>query len=399
MKKIDEIPAQLNLARLLVAIRQSEHTVRSTLARSLHLSFATVSNLYKVLEEHGYIRSDSLRKSSGGRRAAEITFNPTARYSVALHIEHHLGIRLALLDLSNNVLEEIVIQPSASPSVDDLIAELATKLQAQLERHGIDPSLLIGAGVAIPGMFNRTTGVVQATTSPVLANLNLKDRLERELGCPVYIHNDADMAALAFNIEHSQDARNILLIYFTVGIGLGIVADGDVYTGEAGFAGELGHTRWGCPLESGSPSSGTELKSIISAQSLLAEYHGKPIDDMEFHANWQPLMTELRDQYSSGERRAVELLRERGRFLGQVVGTLADLFDPGVVALGGHIDPILPIWLPIIRERARETSFYAQNRDLVIRDAPNLEKLILTGCGEAAFQEWIKTSNIVEPAP
>ena len=138
MKGIDRIPAELNLARLLLEIRKLDRTVKSSLARSLHLSFATVSNLCKVLEENGYLRGDQLRESSGGRRAAEIRFNPNARFSVAMHIEHDLRVRLALLDLYNRVVEEVVVEPDSVSSVDELSDMIEEKHRAQLERHNID---------------------------------------------------------------------------------------------------------------------------------------------------------------------------------------------------------------------------------------------------------------------
>lgn len=396
MRHIDGISSHPNLARLLLEIRASDGTVRSNLARSLHLSFATVSNLYKVLEENGYIRSDELRQSSGGRRAAEIRFNPRARHSIAIHIEHHLCVRLALLDLSNNVVEETYIEPDHGMSADEVIGEIAAMHRAQLERHRVDQSLIIGAGVAIPGFLNRTSGIVQATTSSVLANLNLRDRLERALSCPVHIQNDADMAALAFSIEHGQDVQNILLIYFTVGIGLGIVIRGSVYNGETGFAGELGHTRWGCKTADDGTIISAELKSLVSVQSLLAEYHNRSFDDEALHQRWLPMMEDLRKQHAKGDERAVGVLTRSGRFLGQVVGALADIFDPGVVAIGGHVDPILPVWLPPIRDQARISSYYTRSRDLMITEVPDLESAILTGCGETAFQQWLRTSDIVK---
>ncbi len=394
MKHIEHLPAQLNLARVLLEVRQSDGTVRSSLARSLHLSFATVSNLSKVLEQNGYIVSDELRESAGGRRAAQIRFNPTARYTLGLLIEHDLRVRLALMDLDNTVVEELVIEASTVATVDELIDLIAERHRQQLERHGIDRSIVIGAGVAVPGVFNRTSGVVQATTSSALANLNLKDRLESALGYPCHLHNDADMAALAFSIAPEQDVENFLLIYFTEGIGLGIVINGDVYVGHTGFAGEIGHTRWGYdPLgENGSASA--ELKRLVSVQSILAEYFNKPLESDEFRHDWLRLMDELRRHHGDGEARAIELLRRTGRLVGQLVGTLADIFDPGVVAIGGRIQSILPVWLPIIREQARSSSYLARHRDLMITEARDVDAYILAGCGETAFQEWLKSSEI-----
>jgi len=105
-------------------------------------------------------------------------------------------------------------------------------------------------------------------------------------------------------------------------------------------------------------------------------------------------MKDLHDRYKSGETKAVEILDRTGNYMGRVVSTLSDILDPGVVAIGGRVDPILPIWLPIIREQVRKSSYIARNRDLMVTETPYIESAIMIGCGEAAFQEWIKTSDI-----
>jgi predicted NBD/HSP70 family sugar kinase len=393
--RIKQVPSQLNLARVLLEIRSGGATVRSSLARSLHLSFATVSNLSKILEKNGFLYSSELRESSGGRRPAQLQFNARARFSLGLSIRHDLQVHLALLDLHNQVVEELIIAPPQNGSVDDLIEELSARYRDQLTRHELDPGMVIGAGVAIPGVSNRTTGAVEATTSPLLANLNLRDRLEEALSCPVYIHNDADLAALAFSKAREQDEENILLVYFSEGIGLGIVIGGEVYAGETGFAGELGHIRWGHVVGSGEGGEGLELKRLVSVPAMVSEYFGEAEAETKPRHDWQAMLREIQRQYEDGDPRAHELLQRGGRIVGQLVATLADIFDPGLVAIGGEVQPILPTWMPIVREHARKASFVAKHRDLMIIDAPELDAFVLAGCGEMVFQQWITHSHIV----
>ena len=89
-------------------------------------------------------------------------------------------------------------------------------------------------------------------------------------------------------------------------------------------------------------------------------------------------------------------MRKTGQIIGFVAAALADLFNPEMVILGGNIAPFLDQLLPIIRETAREASFIAQTMDLWITSASDDESLIFRGCGEVTFQQWMKSSNIVE---
>jgi len=386
---------QRNTHRLLVEIRRRETAVRSDLARTLHVSFATISNLCNALQENGYVSTGDTVDSSGGRRPSEIRFNPRARHSVAIHIEHDLRVRVAILDLSCNRIALTALEPGRDAPVEHLVESVREAYISQLQDSNLSESQIIGAGVAIPGVYNKQHGVVQATTSRVLANLNLKDRLETALGCRTHINNDANLAALALSLKNKQDMDNLLLVYFGEGIGLGIIIHGVIYSGQLGFAGELGHTRWALAGSAVATETSADLKSLISITSMLAEYYQKdPGNDPDLHDRLPELVEEFRQMCDQGEKRALALVRRSGHLLGQVVAALADLYDPRIIAIGGRVEPLLPYCLPTIRDQARAFSFVARNRDLQIDPAPDTDALVLAGCGEIVFQDWIDSTDL-----
>ena len=95
-----------NIKRILLEIREKKRIVKSSLARSLHLSFATVSSMCSNLEERGYISSREVRESTGGRRPVSMQFNPSARYTLAIHINHDFKTHVALLDMNHDTTEK-----------------------------------------------------------------------------------------------------------------------------------------------------------------------------------------------------------------------------------------------------------------------------------------------------
>jgi predicted NBD/HSP70 family sugar kinase len=267
--------------------------------------------------------------------------------------------------------------------------------EALMAKNHIRPDQLMGSGVAIPGVFNREKGIVQATTSRLLANINLRERLEARLGTEVFIENDANMAALAQSISLHRRMTNLLFIYFSAGIGLGIIIDGRIYSGTSGFAGEIGHTRW-LIASSGKDALSEDLKSLASMDSVLRQYDEGRHTDEEIKGNADRYIGEFLDACRKQDDRAIAILRKTGQIIGFVAAALADLFNPEMVILGGNIAPILDILLPVVREHARQASFTAQSEDLWIAGASDVESLILKGCGEVTFQEWLKNASILD---
>jgi len=339
-----------------------------------------------------------MRESTGGRRPVSLRFNPNARFTLAIHINHDFNTHLALLDMNHDVVDEAGIFLKGSPSVEALVEAVDSQTQLLMGKNGIEIDRLMGSGVAIPGVFNREKGIVQATTSRLLSNISLRERLEARLGTEIMIENDANMAALAQSISMHRRMSNLLFMYFSAGIGLGIIIDGKIYSGTSGFAGEIGHTRWLVSLPQAEDTRGVDLKSLVSMQNVLMQYYADEHSEEEVSRDSERLTAGFLAACEKQEDKALGVLRRTGQIIGFVVAALADLFNPEMVILGGNIAPYLDLLLPVVREHARQASFTAQSVDLWIAGASDVESLILRGCGEVTFQEWLQNTSILDSA-
>ncbi len=107
----------------------------------------------------------------------------------------------------------------------------------------------------MPSVVEFATGRVRSSVNLHLADFDLRGALQERLGLPVFVDNDATVAALAEAFDESGRPVVQNLVMFTVGTGIGggLVLGGKVYRGTTGAAGELGHTLVGADFGQGVP--------------------------------------------------------------------------------------------------------------------------------------------------
>jgi glucokinase len=126
---------------------------------------------------------------------------------------------------------------------EDVAAEMAAALRDSAEAAKVDPSSLAGIGVGSPGEVDTATGdVTGARNLPGWeGRFALGSSLSDELGPPVRVGNDVDVATLAeFELGAGKPYRTLLGVFWGTGVGGGVIIDGKRWVGR-GAAGEIGH--------------------------------------------------------------------------------------------------------------------------------------------------------------
>ncbi len=215
-----------------------------------------------------------------------------------------------------------------------------------------------GIGISAPGPLNSKTGVIVSPPNlPGWHDVPLGAIVEEEFGLPVYIGNDANVAALA---EASQGAaqgcRHVCYITVSTGIGSGIICDGRLVTGQAGLAAELGHI----PLivEAGQVSS-VELEAAgpaiaRQARQALAAGENTNLHDL-VAGDLERLDARLVGKAAyHGDRLAIDLLAYAGRIIGLSIVTLLHLFNPQIIVIGGGVSKTGELLFAPIRQTVRD---------------------------------------------
>lgn len=340
---------ELNQALVLNLVRQEGHISRAEIAKRTSLSRSTVSNIINELIEAKRIYETQKGESRGGRRPILLELNYRSHCVVGIELATTF-IKLLVTDLKAVILYEhcepfdITVGPHRA-------VELVQRVVAQALRNaGVDGSQVAGVGIGVPGPLAYSEA--QTIAPPIMpgwSGISLRDHFSAALGFPVYVDNDANLAALAeYRLGVAQGIRNAAYIYLgTTGIGAGLVLNGSVYRGDIGSAGEIGHLT----IDEDGPLCSCGSYGCLEAMAGLPQLLRKAAE-LSGGAT-QTLDQLIREAHNKNEP-ICQLFVASGTHLGIAVANLLNLYNPGLVMLGGPLAEAGDLLLETVRATARK---------------------------------------------
>lgn len=239
------------------------------------------------------------------------------------------GTKVSVAVLDGAELSEPQLVKTDTSSSDALVDQL----EGQIRAAGIEDADAVGIG--IPSVVDFASGTARASVNIPLKGVALREVLSERLDTPVYVDNDATVAALAEAHDDEGDAIAGALVMFTVGTGVGggIVLGGQIYRGATGAAAELGHMVIGADLANGAPEAGERFPQEGSLERLAA---GRALDALgERHGLGDGRA--VVEAAQRGDAEALEVLRILGGRLGVGIANAINTFDPDLVVIGGGV--------------------------------------------------------------
>ncbi len=254
------------------------------------------------------------------------------------------GTKVAVATLGDEALSIPTIQPTEAASADGLVDEIVAAVEAVRNQR------TQAVGVGVPSVVEFRTGRVRSSVNLHMENFDLRGALQGRLGLPVFVDNDATLAAVGEAFDDGGRALVQNLVMFTVGTGVGggLILGGKIYRGSTGAAGELGHTLLGASVGDGVPKPG-KFPQAGSLESLAA---GRVLDRIGAEVAQEHPESELGEWAKGGEhidgydvvkaardgdRIAIGALRIIGERLGIGIANAINTFDPDEVVIGGGV--------------------------------------------------------------
>jgi glucokinase len=242
--------------------------------------------------------------------------------------------------------------------------------EARAARPGV-----AAVGLGIPATIDRERGVAVSAVNLPIADLPIRDAVAERTDLPVFVDNDANVAALAeYLYGAARGARNAVMLTIGTGIGGGLILNGEVYRGSTGAGAELGHTvididgprcQGNCPnrgcvetLASGT-AVGREGRAAAerepgSALGKLAAA-GKEIDGRA-----------VTEAALAGDDTSIEVFDLVGSRLGVALSSFANIFEPDKIVIGGGVIAAGDLLLEPARRVLRERALTPMNRTPVV---------------------------------
>jgi predicted NBD/HSP70 family sugar kinase/DNA-binding transcriptional ArsR family regulator len=351
-----------NRLRIIDHLRRTGSASRVDLIRATGLSRTTISKLVAELQADGLVverdgeAAGVAAAPAVGRPPVALTLNPAAGAVVGIDFGHDL-VRVAVADLAGTVLAEERRDIHVDSQAAQAIELAAAMVDAQLAGLGMDLDRAVGIGVAVSAPVLRDTHDPGATSIlPGWSGFAPGGELERRLGRPVLVGNDANLGALAeVRGGAGRGARNVVYVMLSGGIGAGLILDGALFTGHSGLTGELGHVvaePHGRLCRCGNRGC---LETVASAAALLEAL--RPLLGPEVTV--QDAIARAR----AGDPGCRRLFADTGRVVGRALGALCNVVNPELVIVGGELSVVGDVLVGAVGEGIAESTIPAIGRD------------------------------------
>ncbi len=233
----------LNRMLVLDTIRHNGLIARHEVAKATGLAAPTVTVIVNDLIKWNIVHEVGHGESNGGRRPVMLELNSRAAYLFVTRIQRG-EILTAMMDLAGNSLK-MQRQALDTTSPEEVVAVIGSSFDRMVADPDIAREKVLWCGVASPGLVNSFAGIVERSSNLRWGKIQLAKLLSQRLdGIPVRIENISNAAALGektFGAGYS--CPNLIFLNLSVGIGAGIILNGELFGGARGYAGEIGSAR------------------------------------------------------------------------------------------------------------------------------------------------------------
>lgn len=320
---------RLNEGAVLEALRKHGPLSRAALARRLHLSKSTITEIVADLLRRGIVQEVAReRPGPAGRTATLLDIAPNAGSVCGVDIGGTL-VRAAAADLKGRVLARLAEEVSHAGllALEEQVVSLVQRVSAQA---GVRSVPLLAAGVGVPGAVAPETGIVTLCPNlPFLEGVALAPRLEEALGCQVLVENDVNLGAIGEKWRGcATSVPNFAYMAIGTGVGMGIVLNGDLYRGARGFAGEVGYMP--VPTKQGPQA----LEEVIGGEAIARRY----VERLQT-PECRPTVTarHVFDAARKGDPLAMAVVDDVVQAMAWAIASVTATLDLSLVVIGGGV--------------------------------------------------------------
>ena len=230
-------------------------------------------------------------------------------------------------------------------------------------------------GLGIPATFDHETGVAVAAVNLPIADLPIRDLVAERVGLPVFVDNDANVAALAESLYGAARGKtNVVMLTIGTGIGGGLIINGEVYRGSTGAGAELGHVviqADGPPCQGNCPNHGC-VEALASGTALGREAKAAAESEPDSALGKLLAAGETVDGKAAteaalaGDATAIAVFDLIGSRLGVACSSFANIFQPDAIVVGGGVIAAGELLLEPARRELRARALNPMNETPVL---------------------------------
>jgi len=406
--KIEDIKTQFNPFRMnftcaetavLDNIRKHRALTKSELVELTDFSRSKIAGCVNTLLEKEMLTKDGLGDNTGGRRSILYTFNGNKGLLLGADIGA-TSIDLIITDLNRKVLARYAEAALVSDGPIKILDRINVLFNELLIKYGLSNRAILAYGIGVPGPVNFREGMV--ISPPIMPGWDQFPIIDYLQGSwpetNIIIDNDVNIMALGeYNKRKNKDRKNMIFIKIGSGIGAGIILDGEIYRGSSGCAGDIGHI---CVDKNGPicPCGNRGCLEVMAGGIAIAELamtaakEGQSTILKKYLDKNGGILTAFDVGVASreGDKTSIEIIRESGRIIGEVLAVMVNIYNPGMIVIGGGVSKLGNLLLSSIRQAVLKRSLPLATKDLPIVFSPIIEDAGVIGAMNLALDQLIK---------
>ncbi len=253
------------------------------------------------------------------------------------------SIKAGIVSEKGKIIEKISIESRSADGPDAVVEQIKKGINELLRKS---KRKIYGIGIGAPGVVTVKKGTVENPPNfPGWEKVNLGKIIQKEFGIKVFVENDANAAAigeLIFGVGKKYDS--FVMITLGTGVGGGIIIDNEIYRGEFGAAGEIGHVT----IDHNGPQCNCGSKGCIEAyignnylvsriKNELPDHPGSKIREL-IDNDLNQLSPKVIDTASeAGDAYAQSIVKQMGYYLGCALASVSNLLDVSTFIIGGGV--------------------------------------------------------------
>jgi predicted NBD/HSP70 family sugar kinase len=386
------VPTRVRIApptagEVLGLIRRGEATTRSEVAHVTGLSRTAVTARLSALMASGLVVEGEEALSTGGRPPSQLRFNSRAGCVLAVALGRS-RTQAAVCDLDGEVLASAEFDHEDGDGPDEMMPRVLDTLDRLLKEAMVGGRKVQGVGLSLPGTVDAERG--SSVSSPIMRGwdgIPLAPYFAQFGSIPVRVENDANALALSEALGHLTRFPDLVVLKASTGIGVGVFSGRRLLRGATGAAGEIGHTKnavaAGRACRCGDVGC---LEAVAAGWALVqdSEKDGHPV------AHIRELVARAVDGDADARRR----IRNSGRRVGEAMGGVVNLLNPGAVVIGGDMAAAYDTFVAGLRQTLYAESTALASRELEILPSTYGAQAGLVGCAQLALTEVLSADSL-----
>jgi len=349
---------KINTVIVLETLRKLAPISRAKLAKATGLNRSTISSIIQSLADIKFVRETELQLDQIGRPGMLLTLNPEGGFTIGLEI--NVDYVSAILADFNGQLRRKLYRSVNTKMPQHEILMTAVRMATTLVELGQEQKLpFMGMGIGLPGVTDSKAGKLVFAPNLGWRNLDIGQLFFKEFNVPILVENEANCAALGeYRYGAAKDVRNLIYLSAGVGLGGGILIDGEIFHGSQGFAGEIGHMmierdgflcacgKRGCWETYVSPNVVIENVRKSLEQGVVSS-----LTPLLQRSQYALTFRQILDAAEQGDGLALAALTQLGQDLASGLGNLVNIFNPAMIVIGGALTQAGHLLIPAIQKQ------------------------------------------------